>query len=76
MPWNRVPHFPAFQGNQRASERAWQLMSDRGVKKDQLPAQSKLTEHDALGDAKWIRDAYLYIRGNLEEVDAQHKAGE
>ena len=35
-----------------------QMMRAHGVKKEQLPAQSG-TEHDALADARWVRDAFL-----------------
>lgn len=39
-----------------------QLMDDRGIKKIELPEQSG-AEHDALADARWVRDAYLAIAG-------------
>jgi hypothetical protein len=38
-----------------------QLMEERGVKKEQLPPQSG-TEHEALEDASWVREAYLWIQ--------------
>lgn len=38
-----------------------QLMADRGVEKSSLPAQPAESEHDALGDARWIRTAYLAL---------------
>jgi hypothetical protein len=37
-----------------------QLMDERGVAKTQLPAQAG-TEHNALNDARWNRDAYHRI---------------
>jgi hypothetical protein len=39
-----------------------QLMEQHGVTKDQLPPQTG-TAHDALEDARWIREAYLHITG-------------
>lgn len=40
-----------------------QLMQERGFEKTDLPAQAPETEHSALGDAMWIREAYLHIVG-------------
>lgn len=37
-----------------------QLMVDRGIEKSQLPPQDD-AEHDALGDARWVRRAWLQI---------------
>lgn len=37
-----------------------QRMIERGVKKEQLPKQSG-TEHDALADARWARDAFAEL---------------
>ncbi len=37
-----------------------QLMLANGLKKDRLPAQTG-TEHDALVDARWVRDSYVWI---------------
>jgi hypothetical protein len=37
-----------------------QLMDDLNVKKSELPAQSG-AEHDAMADAIWARDAYVWI---------------
>lgn len=39
-----------------------QLMESSCVTKDQLPPQTG-TAHDALEDARWIREAYLHITG-------------
>jgi hypothetical protein len=44
-----------------------QLMRERGIEKSDLPAQ-KGTEHDALADARWIREAWLHIHD--QEVPA------
>jgi hypothetical protein len=38
-----------------------QLMDERGIKKDALPKQAE-AEHDALADARWVRDAWLAIQ--------------
>lgn len=38
-----------------------QLMHYRGITKEALPPQAD-SEHDALGDARWVRQAWLYIR--------------
>jgi hypothetical protein len=38
-----------------------QEMHRQGVKKERLPAQTG-TEHDALEDAKWIREAWLFLQ--------------
>lgn len=35
-----------------------QFMHDRGLSKRDLPKQDKKTEHDALADARWLRDAW------------------
>lgn len=43
-----------------------QLMEFHDIKKDKLPKQPEDQEHDALLDAKWVRDGYLYIKA-LEE---------
>jgi len=41
-----------------------QLMDEYGVKRDDLPAQ-RGAAHDALADAEWNRESYLWIkRGN------------
>ncbi len=40
-----------------------QLMDELEVKKSELPKQSG-TEHDALADATWNRDAYVWIAEN------------
>jgi hypothetical protein len=40
-----------------------QLMDDLEVKKSDLPAQDG-EEHNALADARWNRDAYLWIAGH------------
>lgn len=38
-----------------------QLMKDRGISKKDLPAQDAGGKHDALADARWVRDAWLSI---------------
>jgi hypothetical protein len=45
-----------------------QLMDDRGIKKEQLPKQNG-AEHSALNDARWVRDAYIWIQ-NTPRQDA------
>jgi hypothetical protein len=40
------------------------LMHLNGVSKKMLPAQEE-QEHDALADAKWVRDSYLHIQWNI-----------
>lgn len=40
-----------------------QLMDELGVQKDQLPAQTN--EHDALADARWVRDAFNALRARV-----------
>lgn len=43
-----------------------QFMIDRGLSKRDLPEQDKSTEHDALVDARWLRDAWnatSWVRG-------------
>lgn len=40
-----------------------QLMSERGITRDQLPKQDESNAHDALADARWIREAWLAING-------------
>lgn len=45
-----------------------QLMSELGVSKEQLPAQSG-AEHDALSDARWAREAWLALRSHIQLVD-------
>lgn len=47
-----------------------QEMHRRGIKREDLPAQTG-THHDALEDARWIRDAWLQLR-----AEAVRKAGE
>jgi hypothetical protein len=37
-----------------------QLMSTLGIRKDQLPEQAKTAEHNALSDARWNKEAWLY----------------
>lgn len=41
-----------------------QLMKTAGVRKNQLPKQPEGSEHDALADATWVRDAVLWIEGS------------
>jgi hypothetical protein len=38
-----------------------QLMKDRGISKGSLPRQNASMKHDALVDARWVRDAWLSI---------------
>lgn len=38
-----------------------QLMQDRGIEKSALPGQDAETEHNALADALWVRDAHRFI---------------
>lgn len=38
-----------------------QLMKTRGIRRETLPNQTPDTEHSALEDAKWVRDAVHYI---------------
>ena len=39
-----------------------QLIKDRQVPKEILPKQDERSEHDALADARWVREAFLYVR--------------
>lgn len=39
-----------------------QLMDEQGIKRDHLPKQDEAGAHDALEDARWIRDAWLAIQ--------------
>ena len=39
-----------------------QLIVDREVSKETLPRQMQGSKHDALADARWVRDAWLFIR--------------
>ena len=39
-----------------------QLMRDQRIAKKQLPKQEESTKHDPLADARWVRDAWLYLR--------------
>jgi 3' exoribonuclease, RNase T-like len=42
-----------------------QLMTHLGIQKDELPRQEN--KHDALADARWVRDAFLYIESQGEQ---------
>jgi hypothetical protein len=43
-----------------------QSMQERDVARAQLPAQDKATSHDALADARWVRDAWTVVYGCQE----------
>lgn len=54
-------HFPKYCHDLK------QEMHRLGVSKDQLPEQVG-AEHDALEDARWVRDSYLWISKNKERA--------
>ena len=48
-----------------------QLMTEYGIHKDQLPKQSKSSEHNALADARWTKEAYLWCRSTINAKAAR-----
>lgn len=42
-----------------------QLMTEHSIHKDALPKQPKSTEHNALSDARWTKEAYLWCRSYI-----------
>ncbi len=42
-----------------------QQMSERGIEKASLPPEDPTREHDALADARWIRDAWLHMNEEI-----------